>query len=174
MSEGAFIIARFQPFHRGHEDLLEYTIDEYDSVTVFMAEGEDVPSARNPLTLDEREALFDAVYEDASTVSLDYIYEDDESLEHGVEPVKRALEQYHDNPDQAVCVTENPETIDALGTMYDIDSPPDTPLREKPYRGGYVREQAASGEQWRPFVGDAVTSLLDQYDFEDRIEALWE
>lgn len=174
MADDAFVIGRFQPLHKGHEDLLDYTIDEYDTVTVVMTEGTDVPSDRNPLNMDERDALLEELYEGVTEVSIEHLYGVDEALQDGIEPVTETLASQYDDPTDAVCVTGNPETIEVLEETYTIEEPPDNDYREKPFRGGYVREMAATDQEWRPFVSDPVEDLLDKYDFEDRITDLWE
>jgi len=173
MSDEAFIIGRFQPLHKGHEDLLDYTLDAYDDVAVLLTEGTDVPSDRNPLTMEEREAMLETVY-DEDDLSFDQLYGIDEALQDGVDPVTEVLASRYEDPTDAVCVTGNPETIEVLDDSYTIEEPPNNEYREKPFRGGYVREMAATGQEWRPYVSDPVQDLLDQYDFEDRITALWD
>lgn len=174
MADEAFIIGRFQPLHKGHEELLEYTIDAYDAVTVVLTEGTDVPSDRNPLDMEEREAMLEELYDEVAEVSIEYLDGVDEALQDGVDPVNETLASRYDDPTDAVCVTGNPETIEVLDETYTIEEPPDNEYREKPFRGGYVREMAATGQEWRPFVSDPVEDRLDQYDFEERITALWE
>lgn len=173
MSDQAFIIGRFQPLHKGHEDLFEYTIDSYDDVTVILTEGRDVPSDRNPLTLEERETMLQSRYEDEETIHIERLYDDDEALHHGVEPVRDTLATQYEDPDAPVCVTGNPETIDVLAEDYEIEDPPANKFRDEPYRGGYVREQAATDATWRPYVSDDVEALLEEYGFEQRMGELW-
>jgi len=174
MTEDAVIIGRFQPLHLGHEDLIEYARDSYDAVTLLTAAGQDHPSDRNPLTLEERDALLDAVYDDTTNINRGELYGDDESIQEGIETVTETLSQYHEDPEDVVCLTENPETIEALGDSYKIEAPPDNEFRDKPYRGGYVREQAATGGDWREGVSDPVADELESLGFEDRMEDLWD
>lgn len=174
MTDEAVIIGRFQPLHLGHEDLIEYARASYDEVTLLTAEGRDHPSDRNPLTLEERDNLLDAVYDDASDLNIGELYDDNEGIHNGIETVTDELASYHEDQEDVVCLTENPETIDALGDTYEIEAPPETEYREKPYRGGHVRELAANGEDWTVGVSEEVENLLEDYGFEQRMEDLWD
>ncbi|MDY6777326.1 MAG: adenylyltransferase/cytidyltransferase family protein [Candidatus Nanohaloarchaea archaeon] len=173
MADDAFIIGRFQPLHKGHEDLIQYARDEYDRVAVITAEGRDQPSDRNPLTLEERDQLLDQVYEDTDDLTFHYLEDDNESLHRGEEAVTSLLGDQYD-AEQLVCITGNENTIDALDNTYRIDSPPDNKYRDRPYRGGHIRERAASGREWRHGVSDEVASCLDDLGFEERITGPWE
>jgi cytidyltransferase-like protein len=174
MTDDAVIIGRFQPLHLGHEDLIEYARDSYDEVTLLTAEGQDHPSDRNPLTLEERDEMLDAAYDDASDINRGQLHEDNEGIHEGIETVTDELASYHDDPEDVVCLTENPETIEALGDTYEIEAPPDNEFRDKPYRGGHVREQAATDGDWQDYVSDEVASVLESYGFEERMDDLWD
>ncbi|MDY6771708.1 MAG: adenylyltransferase/cytidyltransferase family protein [Candidatus Nanohaloarchaea archaeon] len=174
MSDEAYIVGRFQPLHLGHEDLIAYAREAYDEVTVITAEGRDQPSDRNPLSLDEREQLLDEVYSDAQDLNMDQLPGDNEGIHTGEDEVFSILDRYHGQPYDVTCITENPETIAALGDDYQIKAPPDTEYRDKPYRGGHVRELAAEGDDWTVGVSDQVADELDELGFEERMEELWD
>ncbi len=174
MTDEAVIIGRFQPLHLGHEDLIEYARDSYEEVTLLTAEGQDQPSDRNPLTLEERDTILKVVYDDASDLNRGELYDDNEGIHNGIETVTDELASYHEDPADVVCLTENPETTGALEDTYEIEAPPDNKFREEPYRGGHVREQAATGGEWREYVSDEAADVLERYDFDDRMAELWD
>lgn len=174
MSDDALIIGRFQPLHRGHEDLIEYAREQYDTVTILTAEGKDHPSDRNPLSLEERHDLIDEIYGEVKDIHRSQIPDDNEGISRGVGTVIESLERYYDDPTNLACITENEETIDSLEDTYDIDIPPENKFRESPYRGGHVREQAATGGDWQDGVSDDVAAYLEDIGFEERMADLWE
>lgn len=54
----AFVIGRFQPFHRGHIKLITACKD-FDQIIVFIGSTEQKPSLKNPLSFEQRKLLIE-------------------------------------------------------------------------------------------------------------------
>jgi bifunctional NMN adenylyltransferase/nudix hydrolase len=72
-------IGRFQPFHKGHESVIDTAIEKAKEVIIVVGSSFASRSTRNPFTFDERKAMIKAVYpqDNVKVVPMsDYPYDD--------------------------------------------------------------------------------------------------
>lgn len=53
----SFVIGRFQPFHKGHQELIEHALKISDRVIVFIGSVQESRVDRNPYTYEERRSM---------------------------------------------------------------------------------------------------------------------
>jgi bifunctional NMN adenylyltransferase/nudix hydrolase len=62
MSDVAFVIGRFQPYHRGHHALIHRAFQSADHVVVIIGDTGCRPDFRNPWTFEEREEWIETIW----------------------------------------------------------------------------------------------------------------
>ncbi len=80
MKKSAVVIGRFQPFHNGHQELIENALATADQVLIVLGSACGPRSLRNPFTADEREEMIKLNLKDSSRIQFlrvrDYFYND--------------------------------------------------------------------------------------------------
>ncbi len=166
MGEEAVFIGRFQPFHQGHAEMVDYVLDEYDELYVGIGipenEFEDGERGRHdPLLYGEREAIISAVYPDVDVFGV----EDRGDPELWVEEVEEQVEEYLED-EGFVPVTGNRYTAHCFEHMgYEVDFLENVE-EEREVSGTRVRELAAEGGDWRRFVPENAVDVLEEEGFE--------
>lgn len=169
----ALIIGRFQPLHEGHRSgLIEPVLEAYGEVVVGIGVSGDEPTDHDPLTYQEREAVFDAVYGDEADLAVVPV-EDQGDDAAWVREVEDRVKEYVPDLDIAP-VTGNDWTADCFSehgyadavVEYDEDQLPDRDI----YSGTAVRELMADGDDaWRDRVPDGAETVVDRYDIPERL-----
>lgn len=162
MTDAAVVIGRFQPFHRGHEHLLEYTLDRYDEVHVGIGIPDQEETFDNPLTYTEREQVVEACYPDVEVFGVDDKGDDAAWV--------REIELYV--PDDVAAVTGNDRVAACFRAEgYDVDHlDEDDMLDRDTYRGTRIREKVVRDEAWQHLVPDETVDVLDRLGFGDRLK----
>lgn len=161
MGEDAVVIGRFQPFHNGHDYLIDYARDRYDRVYTGIGIPDEERTPRNPLTYEERADIVSTHYADANDVMVFGVHDQGDDVAW-----IREIEQYVS--DDITAVTGNGHValcFDAEG--YPVDFMDRSDLKDRAtYSGTRIRERVRNGEDWRHLVPDNVASKLDDYGFE--------
>lgn len=172
----ALIIGRFQPLHEGHRaGLLDPALESYDAVVVGIGVSGDEPTAHDPLTYDEREDVFDAVYGDDDALAVVPV-EDQGDDADWIEEVEDKVSEYVPDLDVAP-ITGNGWTADCFaGHGYDdalVEYDESAMPARDTYSGTAVRElMAADDPDWRDRVPDPAVEVLEEYGIEQRLQDL--
>jgi bifunctional NMN adenylyltransferase/nudix hydrolase len=67
LKDYAFVIGRFQPYHKGHHALIHRAFQEADNVIVVIGDTGCRPDFRNPWTFEERKTWIEGIWESAKT-----------------------------------------------------------------------------------------------------------
>jgi len=160
--ETAVIVGRFQPFHIGHTQLLEYCFNHYDDTVILLGEDPNGRTKRNPLNIEERKDLLTFLFE---TISIEPVVENFNSTLKFRQNVQEAL-SILDTNEKLVLVTENETTINSLKPLFSrIDTPP-RPL----CRGKIIRERIQSGEDWKHLIPKEAISILEKHNFTEIVQ----
>lgn len=93
MKKLAFIVGRFQPFHKGHQNLIDSAL-ECDRVLIFLGSSQESRTYKNPLTYDERKNIILSNY---SGENIDFVpLIDFESDEEWLNEIEKKLNHYAD------------------------------------------------------------------------------
>lgn len=149
------IIGRFQPFHLGHEYLLEHIGEEVDEIVVGIGSAGQSHTEENPLTSGERVHIVQDVLDemDAKTYLIPVADIDQNAMwvKH-IETICPAFD---------VAYTNNP-FVERLFSEdgYEVRG---TPLHERDrYRGSEIRRRMLEGEEWHHLVPDPVVAAIDE------------
>lgn len=164
MTDTAVVVGRFQPFHKGHEHLLDYTLDRYDEVHVGIGIPDREGTFDNPLTYAEREAVVEACYDEVQVFGVEDQHDDAAWVAEVERKVPDAVEAVTGNDNVAACFGQEGYPVDHLdeADMLDRDT----------YRGTRIREKAAQGEDWRRLVPDDAVDVLEQVGFEAKLQRI--
>lgn len=78
--DGSVFIGRFQPFHKGHSEIITHGLEISNKLLILIGSAESVRSSRNPFTYAERAKMILACFPDAPITIRpleDYLYNDD-------------------------------------------------------------------------------------------------
>lgn len=161
MTDAAVVIGRFQPFHRGHDYLLEYTLDRYEDVYVGIGIPDREGTFDNPLTYAERERVVEACYDEAKVFGV-HDQGDDAAWIRAIErEVPDDIEAVTGNDHVAACFAQEGYGVDHLDE--------DAMLDRDTYRGTRIREKIVDGEDWRHLVPGDAEAVLDDLGFAERV-----
>jgi len=151
------LIGRFQPFHKGHEQLVERIADEVDEVVVGVGSADASHSVRNPFTAGERIVMITNVLEDVDVTSYVVPIED---LNRNAVWVSHAESMC---PPFDAVYTNNP-LVRRLFQEADYEvRETDLTDRER-LRGTRIREEIIAGNAWRDRVPGPVVDAIEEID----------
>lgn len=161
MGDAAVVIGRFQPFHKGHEHLLDYTLDTYDNVSIGIGIPDEEGTFDDPLTYGEREQVVEACYPDVDVFRVEDQGDDAAWIEEIERKVPDGVEAVTGNDRVARCFTQEGYGVDHLDEdgMLDRDT----------YRGTRIRERIVEGAAWRHLVPDDAEDILEELGFAERV-----
>lgn len=157
------VVGRFQPFHNGHQALIQGAIEDCVHVVVAIGSSNAKRSTRNPFSYEERERMVRAVFGDRVEVApLPDIHDPPHWVEHVIDRLG-AVDKVYGNDERTLALFED-EGI-KVGRPGVVD-------RER-LEGTTVRIQIAEGDRdWRRAVPEPVVRLLDEWDAAKRLRLL--
>lgn len=160
-----FFIGRFQPFHRGHRQIVTDLATEVDELVIGIGSAEYSHTQANPFTAGERMEMIHATVRDEPAPTFIVPITDTASNAKWVAHVTGL------SPTFDVVYTNNP-LVDRLFTEAGV-SVRGMPLYNRDeYRGTEIRRRIRQDEPWQSLVPDEVASVLVELDGIDRIHAL--
>ncbi len=161
------LIGRFQPFHRGHERLVERIADEVDEVIVGIGSADASHTVRDPFTAGERIVMISNVL---ASLDLPTYVVPIEDLNRNSVWVSHAESMC---PPFDVVYSNNPLVIRLFEeSNYEVR---DSELFDREeLRGTDIRERMIAGDQWRESVPPAVADAIDEIDGVSRIQTISE
>ncbi len=162
----ALVIGRFQPFHKGHLEVVRAIAEESDTVTIGIGSAQFSHTLENPFTAGERHlmisrALKEVGLEDYFLVPIVDINRYAVWVAHVVSLVPPFQAIYSNNP-----LTRR--LFEEAG--YEVR---DSPLFNRDvYSGTEIRRRMITGEDWRSAVPNAVAAVIDEIDGVNRLKEL--
>ena len=162
----ALIIGRFQPFHKGHLQVIKYIVSKYEDVIVGIGSAQYSHTLENPFTAGERHLMISRSLE-AEGIHNYYLV---------------PIEDLHRNaiwvahveaiaPPFDVVFANNPLTKRLFEERgYKIEVPPFYD-REK-YSGREIRRRIIYGEPWEHLVPEMVAKTIREIDGISRLKEL--
>jgi len=166
MTRGLFI-GRFQPFHRGHLEVIKEMAIQVDKLIIVIGSAQASHTSKDPFTAGERHLMMSEAL-DAEKVTNYYIIP---IMDLNRYKVWVAHVCSHVPPFD-VLFTNNELTATLFGeagvevrrpALYDRDR----------YSGKEIRRRMAAGEHWRTLVPEATARVIDQIKGEDRVKTLF-
>lgn len=162
------LVGRFQPFHRGHLEVLRHLERAHpgDSGILGVGSAQESYTLENPFTASERQEMIGRALREAglaawSTVPLPDIHRHALWVAHVRELVPPFDRVYTNNPLTRLLFEREHVAVES------------TPLFEREtFQGTRIRTVIAEGGPWRPMVPDAVAHYLDAIDGPARVRLL--
>lgn len=152
----ALLIGRFQPFHRGHERLVDFCKKRFDDAVVGIGSSGKSRTSENLLNYTERKSLIKALYPDIVVFSV----KDREDDREWVEEVEEKIEESTDySPSDMVPITRNNWTERCFRRGgYDVVH--HELLEPEKYSATKIRNLIRRGDEWQYLVPEKVRSRM--------------
>ncbi len=164
------MIARFQPLHYGHFNVLKYCLSECPETVVVIGMASQSHTPENPFTAGERILMLRETLKWANLPLEKYITVTLPTLE-----VSRVAVHYVKlySPPFKYVVALNPIVQRIFSEEgYIVIEPPE--FNRELYRGSAIRKMIASGdEKWRELVPPPVAEIIEKVDGINRIKMLY-
>lgn len=159
----ALVVGRFQPFHKGHQALIDAALDAAARVVVAIGSSQEEGTSLNPFSFEERARMVEAVYGDAvDVVAVPDIHDPPNWVAHVRDRVG-AFDVFYGND------RSTSHLFEAAGVRT-VD--PGLVDRDR-YEATTLRARMASGDpSWENDVPAPVASLLHTLDAPARLKAL--
>lgn len=157
-----FLIGRFQPFHNGHEQLVESIAHQVDELIVGIGSADASHTVRNPFTAGERMVMISSVVADVDVRAYVVPIEDIDRNAVWVSHVEGMC------PPFDVVYSNNPLVI-RLFREADYEVRDSDMIDRGRLRGTRIRERIIDGELWADRVPDPVVDAIDEIDGVDRL-----
>ena len=152
-----FLVGRFQPFHRGHEQLVRDIAGEVDELVVGIGSADASHTVRNPFTAGERMVMISKVLADIPVQTYVVPLEDIERNAVWVSHVESMC------PPFDVVFSNNPLVIRLFDEAnYEVR---DSEMIDRGrLRGTHIRENMIAGDPWQDRVPEAVVGAVAEID----------
>ncbi|MFP4627264.1 MAG: nicotinamide-nucleotide adenylyltransferase [Natronomonas sp.] len=158
-----FYIGRFQPYHEGHQAMVERVSEEVDELVVGIGSADQSHTLRNPFTAGERIMMITKALVDVDIVTYAVPIEDlnrNSVWVSHVESMSPRFDVAYSNNPLVVRLFKEAGTEVRQSQMY----------RREEFEGTEIRERMAAGGDWQSLVPDAVVSVVEEIDGIDRIQ----
>ncbi|MFB6235345.1 MAG: nicotinamide-nucleotide adenylyltransferase [Halopenitus sp.] len=162
-----FYIGRFQPFHNGHQHMVEEIADEVDELVLGIGSAGDSHSTRNPFTAGERVLMVTKSVEDVDLTTYVVPIEDLDRNSVWVSHVQSM------SPGFDVAYSNNPLVI-RLFTEAGVEVRQSPMFRRDVLEGTELRERMIRDRDWESLVPDAVVDVVEEVNGVDRIQRIAE
>jgi nicotinamide-nucleotide adenylyltransferase len=160
-----FLVGRFQPFHSGHQQLVESIATEIDELVIGIGSADASHTVRNPFTAGERMVMISNVLADIDVQTYVVPLEDIERNAVWVSHVESMC------PPFDVVYSNNPLVI-RLFDEADYEVRDSQMIDRGRLRGTRIREQIIDGEQWKDRVPQAVVDAIAEIDGVERLRTI--
>ncbi|MFB6120407.1 MAG: nicotinamide-nucleotide adenylyltransferase [Halobacteriaceae archaeon] len=157
-----FFIGRFQPYHDGHHRVVEQIADQVDELVVGIGSAGDSHSPHDPFTAGERVMMLTRSLVDLDLVSYVVPIEDLDRNSVWVSHVQSMCPAFD------VAYSNNPLVIELFDEA-DIEVRQVPMFNRDVLEGTELRKRMIRGEEWEPYVPDAVADVIDEIGGIERI-----
>lgn len=165
MKTKALIVGRFQPFHFGHQKLIEWAANDVNFLIIGIGSSQESYTLRNPFTASERRRMIE------KSLGTRFRYDiveipDVNDDKRWVEYVERICPRF-----DIVYTNGSLEKKLFTNAGYEVKS---TPIFNKNYYSGTeIRKRMIVGERWRDFVPQGTIEVIDAVDGVGRLRRLY-
>ncbi|MEM0449194.1 MAG: nicotinamide-nucleotide adenylyltransferase [Methanomassiliicoccales archaeon] len=162
----ALVIGRFQPFHKGHLEVIRSIVDECHSIIVGIGSAQLSHTCENPFTAGERHLMISRSLRAAAIAEYSIVpIMDINRYAVWVAHVVSLVPPFH------VVYSNNPLTRRLFSEAgYEVRASP--LFNRKLYSGTEVRRRMLSGESWEELVPQAVVEVVNEINGVERIREL--
>lgn len=150
----AVFIGRFQPFHRGHHQVVDEYREEYD-LEIAIGSSEKEGTEENPLSFEERKKLIKSCYPDIEIKGI----ADEDSGEEGN---RIWLQKVKDKTGAEIVISQNSLVKEIVRNDEELEIIEQDLYQEDIYSGTEVRRRVKSGEEWRYLLPDCCEKEFEK------------
>ena len=162
----ALFIGRFQPFHNGHFQAIQYILKKYDEIVIGIGSSQYSHTVDNPFTSDERIEMIEVTLKSKNITNFKIILIPD--IHNPPKWVDHVLSIYSDFD---VVVTNSNLTKKLFSEKgYKVI---ETPVYSKEkYSGRVIRRRIVKNEDWKDSIPNKVIDVIKKIDGVNRIKSL--
>jgi nicotinamide-nucleotide adenylyltransferase len=152
-----FYIGRFQPYHEGHQYVLEQIAKEVDEIIIGIGSAQLSHTVENPFTAGERVLM---ITRSLASLSCPFYVIPIEDIKRNALWVAHVLSM---TPPFDLCYSSNPLVVrlfEEAGIM--VKSP--AMYERKTHSGTAIRRRMLTGKPWKRLVPPEVVQVLDEID----------
>ncbi|WP_054857018.1 nicotinamide-nucleotide adenylyltransferase [Vulcanisaeta sp. JCM 16159] len=165
----ALFVGRFQPLHRGHEEVIKWILSRHDELVIAIGSANESFTPRNPFTVGERIEMLVSMLRELNLI--------EKVMYCAVPDTKGDSALWHayvheQCPSFDIAYTNDEFT--KLCLEYGGIKVLNTPFFNKEvYSGTRIRELMAAGDKsWQGFVATGVLPVLSRINAEDRVQRI--
>ncbi|MEZ3164577.1 nicotinamide-nucleotide adenylyltransferase [Halorubrum sp. RMP-47] len=162
-----FYIGRYQPFHDGHQHMVEEIAADVDELVLGIGSAGDSHTTRNPFTAGERVMMVTKAVEDLDVTTYVVPIEDLDRNSVWVSHVRSMTPRFD------VAYSNNPLVV-RLFEEAGVEVRQSPMFRRDVLEGTELRERMIRGREWESLVPDAVVDVIREVDGVDRIRRIAE
>jgi nicotinamide-nucleotide adenylyltransferase len=160
-----FLVGRFQPFHRGHNQLVSDIAEEVDELVIGIGSAGDSHTARNPFTAGERVMMITKTLEQLDITTYAVPIEDLNRNSVWVSHVQSM------SPKFDIAYSNNPLVI-RLFEEADVEVRQTGLFNREKLKGSEIRERMLANEDWEQYVPEPVVGVIHEIDGIQRIQTV--
>ena len=162
-----FYIGRFQPYHQGHDAMVERISAEVDELVVGIGSADQSHTLRNPFTAGERVMMVTKAVEDMHVGVPTYVVPIEDIDRNAVwvshiESMAPAFEMAYSNNPLVVQLFEEAGYEVQQSQMFD----------RRRLEGTDIRERMLDGDDWVDRVPDVVVGVIDEINGVQRLQTV--
>ncbi|GAA0718863.1 nicotinamide-nucleotide adenylyltransferase [Halorubrum trapanicum] len=162
-----FYIGRYQPFHDGHQHMVEEIAAEVDELVLGIGSAGDSHTTRNPFTAGERVMMVTKAVEELEATTYVVPIEDLDRNSVWVSHVQSMTPRFD------VAYSNNPLVV-RLFEEAGVEVRQSPMFRRDVLEGTELRERMIRGRDWEGLVPDAVVDVIREVDGVERIRRIAE
>ena len=153
-----FYIGRFQPYHYGHQSVIEHIAEEVDEIVIGIGSAQLSHSPMNPYTAGERVLMITRALE--QSVSLPFYVIPIEDIQRNALWVAHARAI---SPPFNAVYSSNPLVVRLFNEAGTDVISPEMYIREN-YSGTEIRRRMLAGDDWASLVPSVVADVIREID----------
>ena len=153
-----FYIGRFQPYHYGHQSVIEHIAEEVDEIVIGIGSAQLSHTPGNPYTAGERVLMITRALE--QSVSLPFYVIPIEDIQRNALWVSHARAI---SPPFNAVYSSNPLVVRLFNEAGTEVISPEMYIREN-YSGTEIRRRMLAGDDWASFVPSVVADVINEID----------
>ncbi len=162
----AFIVGRFQPFHKGHLAIIREILKETESIIIGIGSAQYSHTLKDPFTAGERHIMISSTLESEGIYQFYLVPIEDVNsnplwVAHVESLTPRFNQVFTNNPLVKRLFYEKGYSVNSMN-MINRDS----------WSGTRIREKMLHGQDWKADVPETVSQIIDEIDGVSRIRDL--
>lgn len=162
----AFIVGRFQPFHKGHLEVIKEILKENKSLIIGIGSAQYSHTLENPFTAGERHLMISTCLErekiyDFYLVPIEDVNSNPLWVAHVESLTPKFNRVYSNNPLVKRLFSEKGYEVNSLEL-----------INRSNWSGTRIREKMRNGDTWKSDVPDSVREIIEEIDGVQRLRDL--